>query len=84
MACTSSDHKKQIQSFKKVELKSEHSYADPEGGIGDSNPPSEKFKIVCVLIIGDKRDSPPPSWKKLDSSGALENYKFLWKEPLNR
>ena len=69
MACTSSDHKKQIQSFKKVELKSEHSYADPEGGIGDSNPPSEKFKIVCVLIIGDKRDSPPPpgkSWTPLE------------------
>ena len=49
MTCTSSDLEKNLKSFKKVELKSEISCANPEGGGGAAGGLTHPLKITSYL-----------------------------------
>ena len=77
--------KEHLKSFKKIELKvSIHERTQRGGGQGVQTHPLKNHKLFGFLyaIIGTSLPHPNP-WKMLDSSGALENYSFLWKEQWN-
>ena len=66
-----------LKSFKIVELKSEYSCADPEGGGRGSKFTSEKSQVIWVLL-GNNRDPPlPPSPPPPENVQLLEPWKII-------